>query len=62
MEYNEPIHGIPRDLIVWLTSPAVIVSIAILAAVILPYITRGLRSCNKEQPHSVPTQTIEREK
>ena len=61
MEFKEPKHGIPRELIIWLTSPAVIVSIAILAAVILPFIKRGLRSCHKEQPLNVPAQTIERE-
>ena len=49
MDYHEPKHGIPRELLVWL-SPLIISVIGFLVALLVPLWANLSRSCHREPP------------
>ena len=55
MDYREPKHGIPRELLVWL-SPLIISVIGFLVALLMPLWANLSRSCHREPPATPPTQ------
>ena len=55
MDYREPKHGIPRELLVWL-SPLIVAAIGWLVVLLVPLWTNLSRSCHRELPEPPPIQ------
>lgn len=60
MDYREPKHGIPRELLVWL-SPLIVAAIGWLAVLLVPLWTNLSRSCHREPPEATNSQSAPKE-